>query len=167
MKTVTLTVVTKVVHNEADYAAVPAIITKLSGGGYFELGNDIVSATGSITLVPLTTTNPFSGTFDGCGYVIDGLTGFSGNYGFVGKELTATGVIKNIGFTNVVHTDGCASMLVMTDAGTLQNIYIDYAATGTKSRRKFKFLDFLLQSNQSKLKLIPLFCGLPLLSRNA
>ena len=132
--TVTLTVVTKVVHNEADYAAVPAIITKLSGGGYFELGNDIVSATGSITLVPLTTTNKFSGTFDGCGYVIDGLTGFSGNYGFVGKELTATGVIKNIGFTNVVHTDGCASMLVMTDAGTLQNIYIDYAATGTKSR---------------------------------
>ena len=132
--TVTLTVVTKVVHNEADYAAVPAIITKLSGGGYFELGNDIVSATGSITLVPLTTTNKFSGTFDGCGYVIDGLTGFSGNYGFVGKELTATGVIKNIGFTNVVHTDGCASMLVMTDAGTLQNIYIDYAATGTNSR---------------------------------
>lgn len=134
--TVTLTVITKIITTEEELAMVKTTSHDLYGGGYFELGNDIRPATvgGTIQVSPLTTTHNWKGTFDGMGYVIDGLAGFSGNQGFVGKDITAEGIIRNVGFTNVVHTDGCASMLAMTNNGTIENIYIHYKSTGKNSR---------------------------------
>ncbi len=124
--TVKLFVVTKVIMNEADYAGISATSTKLSNNGYFELGCDIKPATegGNIDCVPLP--QDFAGTFDGCGYVIDGLKAVSatdGRGGFA-YSLTTGGVIKNIGFTNVDLPSGLScKFLGQSYAGTYQNIY--------------------------------------------
>lgn len=67
----------------------------------------------------------FSGTFDGCGYVIDGLVAAVANdhSTFIG-EMKPDAVLKNIGFTNVEMSG--ITFLTRTTNGTLQNIYVQY-----------------------------------------
>ncbi len=144
-------IVTKVIRTVDDYAAWGATAKSLavagesSGAGYFELGNDIIDTDGVIELNAWNNASyyvadaakytGFAGTFDGCGYIIDGLKlsahSESGNdldYSFVGI-MEAEGVLKNIGFTNVDASEMnlAASFLSTTTYGTFENIYVHYA----------------------------------------
>ena len=67
----------------------------------------------------------FSGTFDGCGYVIDGLEASvaKDHATFVG-EMKPDAVLKNIGFTNVKMSG--VTLLTRTQNGTISNIYVQY-----------------------------------------
>ena len=132
--------VSKVIRTVDDYAAWVKIAIacenngKTEGshnyGGYFELGNDIKSESGSI---PMSYADQdawdgaggFSGTFDGCGYVIDGLEASvaKDHATFVG-EMKPNAVLKNIGFTNVKMSG--VTLLTRTQNGTISNIYVKY-----------------------------------------
>ncbi len=144
--------VSKVIMTVADYNAWGNISKALNYGGYFELGADL-SQEGGIELVNWNTNSyyvsnatdykGFSGTFDGCGYVIDGLkmTANGLNGGFVGT-MTQTGTLKNIGFTNVDTTavTSVGNLLGTTTYGAFENIYVQYANV-TKDTRTVTFID--------------------------
>ncbi len=133
--------VSKVIRTEEDYQAWVKIALacendgKTEGshnyGGYFELGNNIVSANGSIVMVYADEDawdgagGGFSGTFDGCGYVIDGLVAnvAKDHATFIG-EMKSNAVLKNIGFTNVSMSG--ITLLTRTTNGTISNIYVQY-----------------------------------------
>ena len=133
-------IVNKVIRNAEDYAAwvTIAIACENDGmtygshnyGGYFELGNNITSTSGSIAMVYADKdawdgAGGFAGTFDGCGYVIDGLVASqtADHATFVG-EMKPQAVLKNIGFINVEMSG--TTFLTRTTNGTLQNIYVQY-----------------------------------------
>lgn len=132
--------VSKVIRTVDDYAAWVKIAIacenngKTEGshnyGGYFELGNDIKSESGSIPMAYADQdawdgAGGFSGTFDGCGYVIDGLEASvaKDHATFVG-EMKPDAVLKNIGFTNVKMSG--VTLLTRTQNGTISNIYVQY-----------------------------------------
>ncbi|MBQ8882555.1 MAG: InlB B-repeat-containing protein [Clostridia bacterium] len=100
-------------------------------GGYFELGNNIKLEGSYITVYSwfsgVTKWNAdggFQGTFDGCGYAIDGYT--VGSYqGFFGGVVGRNGVIKNIAFTNVTQTATCQNVLGQNlYGGKVENVYV-------------------------------------------
>lgn len=140
--------VSKVVKTVDDYAAWVKIALACENdgktygshnyGGYFELGNDIASANGSIVMVYADEDawdgagGGFSGTFDGCGYVIDGLVAnvAKDHATFIG-EMKQNAVLKNIGFTNV--TMNGITLLTRTTNGTISNIYVQYKKIGVTS----------------------------------
>lgn len=132
--------VSKVIRTADDYAAWVKIALACENdgktygshnyGGYFELGNNIVSASGSIAIVYADEdawdgAGGFSGTFDGCGYVIDGLVAnvAKDHATFIG-EMKPGSVLKNIGFTNVSMSG--ITLLTRTTNGTISNIYVQY-----------------------------------------
>ena len=127
--------VSKVIKTADDYKAWVVIARNSEEGGhnyggYFELGNNISSEDGSIQMVYADKdawdgAGGFSGTFDGCGYVIDGLVATVANdhSTFIG-EMKPDAVLKNIGFTNVEMSG--ITFLTRTTNGTLQNIYVQY-----------------------------------------
>lgn len=132
--------VSKVIRTVDDYAAWVKIAIacenngKTEGshnyGGYFELGNNIKSESGSIPMACADQdawdgAGGFSGTFDGCGYVIDGLEASvaKDHATFVG-EMKPDAVLKNIGFTNVKMSG--VTLLTRTQNGTISNIYVQY-----------------------------------------
>ena len=132
--------ISKVIRTVDDYAAWVKIAIacenngKTEGshnyGGYFELGNDIKSESGSIPMAYADQdawdgAGGFSGTFDGCGYVIDGLEASvaKDHATFVG-EMKPDAVLKNIGFTNVKMSG--VTLLTRTQNGTISNIYVQY-----------------------------------------
>lgn len=132
--------ISKVIRTVDDYAAWVKIAIacenngKTEGshnyGGYFELGNDIKSESGSIPMAYADRdawdgAGGFSGTFDGCGYVIDGLEASvaKDHATFVG-EMKPDAVLKNIGFTNVKMSG--VTLLTRTKNGTISNIYVQY-----------------------------------------
>ena len=134
---VPMLLVSKVIKTVEDYKAWGEIAMKCEDGGhnyggYFELGNDIASESGSINMVIADAgawddaSGGFAGTFDGCGYVIDGLISneTSECATFIGV-MSATGVLRNIGFTNV-KMNGNETFLTRTQNGTLENIYVHY-----------------------------------------
>ena len=135
--------VSKVVKTVDDYTAWVVIANKCEEGGhtfggYFELGNDIVADNGTITMVYLDKgawdgVEGFVGTFDGCGYVIDGLVNANSEEyaNFIGG-LGANGVLKNIGFTNAVKS-GVEAFLARTRYGTIENVYVKYKEINTAS----------------------------------
>ena len=139
--------VSKVIRTADDYAAWGKIAIacendgKTEGshnyGGYFELGNNITSTSGSIAMVyadedAWDKAGGFSGTFDGCGYVIDGLVAnvAKDHATFIG-EMKQNAVLKNIGFTNV--TMNGITLLTRTTNGTISNIYVQYKKIGVTS----------------------------------
>ncbi len=75
----------------------------------------------------------FRGTFDGCGYIIDGLkldrtdsNGGSASYrGFV-TLLAEGGVIKNVAFTNASNS-AYGGYVCTWGCGTIENVYVHYA----------------------------------------
>lgn len=132
--------ISKVIRTVDDYAAWVKIAIacenngKTEGshnyGGYFELGNNIKSESGSIPMAYADQdawdgAGGFSGTFDGCGYVIDGLEASvaKDHATFVG-EMKPGAVLKNIGFTNVQMSG--VTLLTRTQNGTISNIYVQY-----------------------------------------
>lgn len=135
--------VSKVIKTVDDYTAWVVIANKCEegghkAGGYFELGNDIVADNGTITMVYLDKgawdgVEGFVGTFDGCGYVIDGLVNANSEEyaNFIGG-LGANGVLKNIGFTNAVKS-GVEAFLARTRYGTIENVYVKYKEINTAS----------------------------------
>ncbi len=65
----------------------------------------------------------FKGTFNGNGYVIDGLTGTQGLF----TQLTSTAVVKNVGLTNVniSNTSGSGTGgIAGKNAGIIENCYV-------------------------------------------
>lgn len=132
--------VSKVIRTVDDYAAWGKIAMacenggKTGGshnyGGYFELGNDIGSESGSIAMTYADQdawdgAGGFAGTFDGCGYVIDGLVANAAkdHATFIG-EMKSNAVLKNIGFTNVKMSG--TTFLTRTTNGTISNVYVQY-----------------------------------------
>ena len=132
--------VSKVIRTVDDYAAWGKIAMacenggKTGGshnyGGYFELGNDIGSESGSIAMTYADQdawdgAGGFAGTFDGCGYVIDGLVANAAkdHATFIG-EMKTNAVLKNIGFTNVKMSG--ITFLTRTTNGTISNVYVQY-----------------------------------------
>lgn len=132
--------ISKVIRTVDDYAAWTKIAIacendgKTEGshnyGGYFELGNNIKSESGSIPMAYADQdawdgAGGFSGTFDGCGYVIDGLEASvaKDHATFVG-EMKPDAVLKNIGFTNVKMSG--ITFLTRTTNGKISNIYVQY-----------------------------------------
>ena len=132
--------VSKVIRTVEDYAAWTKIAIacendgKTEGshnyGGYFELGNNIRSESGSIAMVYADQdawdgAGGFAGTFDGCGYVIDGLVAnvAKDHATFIG-EMKSNAVLKNVGFTNVKMSG--TTFLTRTTNGKISNIYVQY-----------------------------------------
>ena len=104
--------------------------------GYFALGANL-SAEGGIALnegihrdlvgSASGAAGGFAGTFDGCGYTIDGLTKNSDlKSGFVG--VIAGGTLKNIAFTNVVYNGAQGGLISFAGKGTYEDIYVSYAS---------------------------------------
>ena len=138
--TVPVLLISKVIKTADDYANF-GIISKaceseaLIWGGYFQLGNDITITKinefidrNKVSLVR-NGTDGFKGTFDGCGYTIDGMTranstGSAGN-AFI-TAMHADGVLKNIAFTNVTFTAGNGSFLCGGGKGKIENVYVQY-----------------------------------------
>ena len=111
--------------------------------GYFKLGDNIdltgktIKSRGGVAHA--TNINEqslkagFNGTFDGCGYTVNGGTyGLGGLFGYVG----AAGVVKNAAFTNVSFGSsydnegynggmGCSALFSSTFFGTAENILVD------------------------------------------
>ena len=113
-------------------------------GGYFELGDNIVyndnlaeragGNSSDLSKIPFkwnsgwagTDTNGFVGTFDGCGYSIDGLLVYDG--GFISKVGEA-GVLKNVKFTNAL-IGSKGNIIAGYNFGTVENVYVHVYAFG-------------------------------------
>ncbi len=144
---------TMVIYTAEDLDSFGNIAKKMSESsftwdGYFALGNDIIyndTATDestwkkyqsfiSTTKINSAGGNPFDyanevgfkGVFDGCGYNIDGFMtdaqSENDRGGFIGI-LNANGVIKDLSFTNAVHS-GLGGFLTSMAGGRIENIFI-------------------------------------------
>ena len=116
-------------------------------GGYFELGDNIIynneiqiyKANVNNVYKPMNLGNcsdeankqaflaktGFVGTFDGCGYTIEGLFIDAGNNSNVGGFITKVGengVIKNVAFHNAVFS-GSVSLVTALNNGLVENVY--------------------------------------------
>lgn len=136
--------VSKVIRTVDDYAAWGKIAMACENdgetggshkyGGYFELGNDIRSESGSIAMTYADQdawdgAGGFAGTFDGCGFVIDGLVAnVAKNHATFIGEMKPNAVLKNIGFTNVEMSG--TTLLTRTTNGMISNVYVQYKKIG-------------------------------------
>lgn len=103
-------------------------------GGYFRLGANITAT--SMVMFNRGKTNGtegFKGVFDGCGYIIDGLTRSTEDYNAFVTTMTKTGVLKNIAFTNVKIT-GKGNFLTSGGLGTIENVYVQYVSIAAGSK---------------------------------
>jgi hypothetical protein len=125
---------------ENDFLVIPistdaelnAIRNNLSGS--YILVNDIILS-GNWTPIG-TSTNPFTGVFDGNGYTISGLTinSTSGRVGMFG-QVGLGGIVKNLGLINVNITGGGTvghtGGIVGNNSGTVQNCYTTGSVSGS------------------------------------
>lgn len=137
--TINALVVTKTIKTADDYANWITIAKACEEGeklwgGYFRLGNDI-SATNMVVFTRGETdgTEGFKGVFDGCGYIIDGLTRSTEDYNAFVTTMTKTGVLKNIAFTNVKITNK-GNFLTSGGLGTIENVFVQYTAISAGSK---------------------------------
>jgi hypothetical protein len=103
-------------------------------GGYFRLGANITAT--SMVMFNRGATNGtegFKGVFDGCGYIIDGLTRSTEDYNAFVTTMTKTGVLKNIAFTNVKITNK-GNFLTSGGLGTIENVFVQYTAISAGSK---------------------------------
>ncbi|MDE1993070.1 MAG: filamentous hemagglutinin N-terminal domain-containing protein, partial [Rhizobiaceae bacterium] len=82
--------------------------------------------------VPIGPTSGFSGTFDGDGHVIWGLTLNAAGYAGLFDTTTGSSTIKNVGVTNanVTGTNYYAGILVGNNGGTISNAYVSGTVSG-------------------------------------
>lgn len=118
-----------VINTLADLAAVRNNLS-----GHYVLGANIDAA--GLTIAPIgSSTNPFTGTFEGNGHTINGLH-VVGNGAYVGlfAELGSSGTISNLGLTNlsVSGPQGYdVGGLVGRNFGTVNNCYTTGSVSGT------------------------------------
>ena len=111
-------------------------------GGYFKLGANItlnnpvqIYKGGQTVWTPAfygLDTNGFVGTFDGCGYAIDGMivnASASETVSAFITEIGEGGVLKNVAFTNAV-ISGARSVITAFNAGTVENVYVHVFSFG-------------------------------------
>ena len=130
--------VTKIIRSAADLDAMEVLSNK--GGnvwdGYFILGNDIAyngvftEVVGQSSWYDFTLNEGFIGTFDGRGYVIEGLV-ISGTLKGLFGTLGQAGIVKNVGFIGAQLGGGSGSGIVAARVfGLIENIYIEVAIVG-------------------------------------
>ena len=144
IKTVTakLVIVTKVLRTsedidgwyalaQQDWAAKFHVNGKnIAYGGYFELGNNIVYTGNYVSPYPWfegcdwTSTGGFQGTFDGCGYAIDGFV--TNNFqGFIGGVLGRNGIVRNLALVNVKNQAFAHNVIGQNIyGGIVENVYV-------------------------------------------
>ncbi len=132
--TVPVLLVTKVIKTADDYSNWITIAKACESeeniwGGYFMLGNDI-SAQTMVTFKRTSVDGKtgFKGTFDGCGYAIDGLNKADNDSTAFISCMTSDGVLKNISFTNAKFSVFYGNFLSSGGKGTIENVYVQYAA---------------------------------------
>ena len=140
--TIPLTIVTQVISTPDEFKNWNKVANDVAGGGigqyagYFELGDDIEYEGVYPTFWTWTEGRDdwsdadkygFSGTFDGCGYTVKGLTLESGNNCSIFGVLKAGTVIKNIAFTDYTGGKNSAGLCI-SSKGTIENIYIECIA---------------------------------------
>ncbi|MBR1975031.1 MAG: DUF4838 domain-containing protein [Clostridia bacterium] len=147
--TATAKFISKKISNKAELDAMSTIAKACEAdastwGGYFALDSDIVyndnlaeragGNSSDLSKIPAkwnsgwagTDTNGFVGTFDGCGYSIDGLLVYDG--GFISKVGEA-GVLKNVKFTNAL-IGSKGNIIAGYNFGTVENVYVHVYAFG-------------------------------------
>ncbi len=133
--TAPVTFVTKVIKTTADYSGWIAIAkacessTSTLWGGYFRLGANITAST--MVTFPRNQTDGstgFKGTFDGCGYGIDGLNKTANDSTAFMSCMTKDGVLRNISFTNAKFSVPNGNFLCSGGRGLIENVYVKYAA---------------------------------------
>ena len=111
-------------------------------GGYFKLGanitlnNPVQIYKGGQTVwnaaFESIDTNGFVGTFDGCGYAIDGMIvnakDMNAPAAFI-TEIGEGGVLKNVAFTNAV-VSANRSVVTAFNCGTVENVYVHVFSFG-------------------------------------
>ena len=106
-----------------------------TGAIYFELGNDIYCGDYDFSNNAIgTEEHPFTGVFDGKGFIIDGLNannGTSGHglFGVIGEG----GIVKNLTMTNasITATTNSGVIAWKNNGGTIENCHVDKTCTIT------------------------------------
>ena len=133
--TMTAKLISKVIGTAEDYSIWVKIAKACESdanlwGGYFTLGANINATETTMVTFPRTSTdgsNGFKGTFDGCGYAIDGLNkADNASTAFI-SCMTAEGSLKNIAFTNAKFSVANGNFLSSGGKGTIENVYVQYA----------------------------------------
>ncbi len=135
-----------VIKNDADYQSIGPLSKAMYKdndkmfGGYFILGNNVTVTSGMNEFVDRSTTSfagdgseGFAGVFDGNGYLMDGISRSGSKANAFISILHRDGIIKNIGFTNIVYGASQGSFLVHTGAGTVQDVYVQYKEINVSS----------------------------------
>ena len=142
--------ISKKISNNDELTGMNAIMTQYldstanTYGGYFMLDSDIQVHDPAKWATPSTRsggvwtpafmgldTNGFVGTFDGCGYTIDGWIGnnsLSAVNGFI-TEIGVGGIVKNVAFTNAIITAD-SSVISAENNGTIENVYVHFYVIG-------------------------------------
>lgn len=139
----TIDLYTLVIKSEADYRMMGELSKSACAdnsalwGGHFILGNSFVvtggmdefiniESAGNAASIAKDGTTGFCGIFDGNGYVIDGLSRMGNTSNAFLTVMHENGIIKNVGFTNVVFASSGGSFIVHAGKGTIQDVYIQY-----------------------------------------
>jgi len=116
------------IYTQTQLAAIGTDATTL-GRSYILVNN--ISLTGTWTPIG-TSTAPFTGTFDGNGHTITGLsistsTDYQGLFGQIGSNTSSNATVKNLGLTNVsisTTTGEYIGGVAGSNYGTIQNCYV-------------------------------------------
>ncbi len=129
-------IVTNVINDMDEFASLftytaDNVYDTVGASGYYVLGGNIDASDFTLTHGKTDSTGiGLTGTFDGRGYVIDGITlTNAGLFGFV-----KGGTIKNLGLTNVNVQSGEVFVITKQSNGmTIDNVFVsvDYSASGT------------------------------------
>ena len=130
--------VSKIITNEAQFLAVKDVSVALGGGGYFLLGDNITVSTTVATGHWITgtsnyefdndyrigVTSPFTGTIDGNGFSVTGLTVSAYAAGWI-QNMGSGSVLKNIAFKNFSVSDVAALVYGgNTQNARFENVYV-------------------------------------------
>jgi Peptidase family M23 len=110
-------------------------VARNPSGSYCLTADIDASATSGSPFVPIgTSSNPFTGTFDGNGHVIDKLTiGGAGLF----ASVSSSGIVRNVGITNgamsISINGGIGGLLVGANGGDVSNCFATGTITNTVS----------------------------------
>ncbi|MBR5569669.1 MAG: hypothetical protein IKW10_02115 [Oscillospiraceae bacterium] len=148
-------IVSKVIRTPNDFKQIflhNSKIDKIKADGYYVLGNNI-----DMSELEVVGRGWYSsegkglvGTFDGCGYTINGfnLTHGGGIFGMI----SSTGVLKNVAFTNVkVNSDGHAVVLGYAVYGTVENVYVGISQWSSTYNSKSATIGLFAQGNANNV----------------
>ncbi|MBE5745728.1 MAG: hypothetical protein E7359_00350 [Clostridiales bacterium] len=126
------------ISNAADLLRFASEVNNGTAGSYYSLTNDIV-LTGDFTPIG-TTTNPFTGTFEGNGFTISNLNisattiqnmgEYKNKYAGLFGKISSTGVIQNLKLNTVTIASGSkyAGSVAAYNEGTISNVTVTQTA---------------------------------------